>query len=190
MSKDFEINNSQMVIRKIHPQTDSERLLNFDTSFSTDYIYHVKINGILIDIVEEKRDVPFQKTYPIDPIKNDINEADFAVEAEIAGNLAGFAAVKFEEWNKRVNVTSLFVAPRFRGRGVGKRLVDAVEDFARGKRARCLWLETQNVNYPAIQFYLKTGFEFCGFDAALYNPADVSPGETAFYFFKQLDENS
>ena len=177
-----------MVVREMQRETDGERLADFDTSFTTDYIYRVKISGISVGIVEEKLDVPFRKTYPFRHIKNDIEEADFTVLAEIEGNTAGFAAVKFEEWNKRVNVTSLFVAPQFRGRGVGKELIDVAEDYARGKQARCLWLETQNVNYPAIQFYRKIGFEFCGFDAALYNPADVSPDEVAFYFCKNLSE--
>lgn len=36
--------------------------------------------------------------------------------------------------------------------------------------ARCLWLETQNVNYPAVQFYLRLGFELCGLDQTLYAP--------------------
>ena len=180
--------NSQIIVREICLQTDGERLLNFDTSFSTDHVYRVKISGMSVEIVEEKLDFPFHKVYPFNHIKNDIDEADFVIAVEIAENLAGFAVVKFEKWNKRANLTSIFVAPEFRGRGVGKQLIDAAENFAKSKKAWCLWLETQNVNYPAIRFYLKIGFEFCGFDASLYNPAEVSPGETAFYFCKQLPE--
>jgi ribosomal protein S18 acetylase RimI-like enzyme len=47
---------------------------------------------------------------------------------------------------------------------------------ARDERARrepatgCLWLETQNVNYPAVQFYRRMGFRLCGLDETLYRP--------------------
>lgn len=141
-----------------------------------------------VEIFYEKLNVPFQKIYPLNLIKNDIDVADFTVVAEIKENIAGFTTVRFEEWNKRAVMTGIFVAPEYKGRGIGRELVDAALNYAKSKEARCLWLETQNVNYPAIQFYRKVGFEFCGFDTSLYNPADVSPGETAFYFCKQLPE--
>jgi ribosomal protein S18 acetylase RimI-like enzyme len=44
---------------------------------------------------------------------------------------------------------------------------------------RCLWLETENVNYPAIGFYRRAGFRLCGLDDILYRPGDpgLLPGE-------------
>lgn len=166
---------------------DWTRLADFDTSFVSEYIYRVAVNGISVEIIEEKLVFPVQKTYPLDFIKKDIEDADFAVVAETDGKtIVGFAAAKFEEWNKRTVLTEIFVAPENRGKEIGRALIDMVVEYAKTTRARCLWLETQNVNYPAIQFYRKLGFEFCGFDSALYNPADVSSGETAFYFRKEL----
>lgn len=141
-----------------------------------------------VEITEEKLNVLFQKAYQFNFIKNDIDEADFAAVAEIEGNIAGFASVKFEEWNRRAVLTGIFVAPESKGNGVGRTLLEAVTDFAKTTEARCLFAETQNVNYPAIRFYRKMGFELCGFDTSLYNPANVSPGETAFYFYKHLPE--
>ncbi len=180
-----------MIIREICRQTDSKRLSDFDASFSTEYIYRVAVDKMSVEIVEEKLDVPFQKTYQFDLINKDIDEADYAVIAEIDEIIAGFAIVKYEEWNNRAVLTGIFVTPESKGKGVGRALVKAAINFARTKSARCLWAETQNVNYPAIQFYRKIGFEFCGFDSALYNPADVSSDETAFYFCKILiSENS
>jgi GNAT superfamily N-acetyltransferase len=172
-------------------EIDGERLADFDASFSTEYVYRVAVDKMSVKIVEEKLVVPFQKTYPFDSIKKDIDGADYAVIAEIDKIIAGFATVKYEEWNNRAILTGIFVARESKGNGVGRALVGAAANFAKTKSARCLWAETQNVNRPAIQFYLKIGFEFCGFDSALYNPADVSPGETAFYFRKIITrENS
>ncbi|MGI8883604.1 MAG: GNAT family N-acetyltransferase [Pyrinomonadaceae bacterium] len=180
-----------MIIREMQREIDGERLSGFDASFSTRHVYRVAVDKMSAKIVEEKIDVPFQKTYPLDLIKKDIDEADYAVVAEIDEIIAGFAIVKYEEWNNRAVLTGIFVAAESKGEGVGRALVAAAIDFAKTKSARCLWAETQNVNYPAIQFYRKIGFEFCGFDNTLYNPADVSSDETAFYFRKILSrENS
>ena len=68
-------------------------------------------------------------------------------------------------------------------------LVEALAGHARqATAARCLWLETQNVNYPAVQFYLKMGFRLCGLDETLYQPDDpqLLPGEMALYFARDL----
>lgn len=167
-------------------ESDRQRLSGFDASFSSEYIYRIVTNEMAVEITEEKLILPFYKTYAFEQIKNEIDEADHAVVAEIDETIAGLATVKYGEWNNRARLTGIFVAPESKGKGVGRALVKAAIDYAKTKSARCLFVETQNVNYPAIRFYLKLGFEFCGFDNALYNTADVSAGETALYFSKKL----
>lgn len=83
---------------------------------------------------------------------------------------------------------SLFVAPASRGRGVGRALLASALDFARGARMRCLALETQTTNVPAIRFYRRAGFRFCGIHTALYDPASVAPEEVAVFFTRSLAE--
>ena len=180
-----------MIVREMQRKIDGERLIHFDFSFSAERVYRVAIDKMSVEIIEEIPDSPFQKSYQSDVVKKDIHEADYAVVAEDENIIAGFATVKFETWNNRAVLTGIFVAPEFQGKGVGKALIDAAIDYAKAKSARCLFAETQSINYPAIQFYRKIGFEFCGFDSRLYNPADVSADETAFYFCKNLTgENS
>lgn len=179
-------NVPQMIIREICWQTDGERLSNFDASFSTEYIYRIVVSGMSVEIIEAKLDVPFRKTYQLDCVKNDVEASDYSVAAEIEGFITGFATVKYEAWNKRAVLTGIYVAPESRGKGVGRALIDSVINYAKTTPARCLWLETQNINYPAIRFYIKMGFRFCGFDKSLYNPVEVSSDETAFYFYKNI----
>lgn len=179
-------NIPQIIIREICWQSDGEHLSNFDALFAAEYIYRVVINGMSVEIIEAKLDIPFQKIYQFDWVKNDVEASDYSVAAEIEGLIVGFAAVKYEEWNKRAVVTGIYVAPESKGKGVGRALIDSVLNYAKTTPARCLWLETQNINYPAIQFYIKLGFRFCGFDKSLYNPVEVSPDEIAFYFYKNI----
>ena len=171
-------------------ESDILQLSDFDTSFSTEYVYRISISGMSVEITKEKLDVPFQKTYQFDFIKNDIVEADFSIVAEIEGAIVGFATAKYMDWNKRISLTGIFVSSDSKGKGVGRALINSVLEYARTTKARCLWTETQNVNYPAIQFYTKIGLEFCGFDKSLYNPADVSLDETAFYFCLSINREN
>ena len=68
-------------------------------------------------------------------------------------------------------------------------LLEAVDAFARSVSARCVWLETQNVNYPAIQFYRRAGFAFCGFDTSLYDPNDLIMEDVALFFARPVSES-
>ena len=106
--------------------------------------------------------------------------------AEVDGKIAGFVALRFESWNRRAAIWHLYVAPATRGLGLGRKLVDATEQRARSLGARCLWLETSNVNYPAIQFYRRIGFEWCGLDRTLYAPDGDGAGEVALYFSRPI----
>jgi ribosomal protein S18 acetylase RimI-like enzyme len=69
--------------------------------------------------------------------------------------------------------------------GAGRALLRALDERARSEQSlRCLWVETQNVSYPAIQFYRRLGFRLCGLDVTLYRPDDplLLPGEVALFF--------
>lgn len=173
-----------MSIRTIEMPADREQLALFDASFSTNSIYQVSTDGLSVDIFEQKLNVPLRKTYHLDDAE--IDNADFSVAFECDEVIVGFATAKYEDWNRRVNITGIYVRPEHRGQGTGKALLDAVHGYARTTPARCLWLETQNVNYPAIRFYTKHGFTFCGFDTSLYDPEQMETREVAFYFCRDI----
>jgi len=55
-------------------------------------------------------------------------------------------------------VTRMFVLPEARRRGVGQRLLDAVEDAARGQQVTRLRLDTGSHLAEARRLYLRNGF--------------------------------
>jgi ribosomal protein S18 acetylase RimI-like enzyme len=57
---------------------------------------------------------------------------------------------------------------------------------ANKKSARMLVLETHSCNVPAIDFYLKHGFELIGFDIAAYSNEDVKKKEVRLEFGQAL----
>jgi GNAT superfamily N-acetyltransferase len=82
-----------------------------------------------------------------------------------AGELPGFVAeidgepvglVTFRESRGEIEVVTLDASRQ--SVGVGTALLAAVEELARGRHARRVWLATTNDNAPALAFYLRRGF--------------------------------
>lgn len=179
-----------LIIRPAQWEEDTQALAALDTSFVTERVYRPVREELSFRLVEQAVHPPLSKRYafaPADP--EECGMWDCAVVAEEDGQLAGFGAAQYVAWNRRVVVWHLYVAPDFRRKEVGMRLLAAINGFARSVNARCLWLETQNVNYPAIQFYRHCGFTFCGYDETLYDPNSLTPQEqeeVALYFARPV----
>ena len=54
------------------------------------------------------------------------------------------------------------VKPEFRKKGLGRKLMDAMEDTARKKQAESIYLEVRAGNLPAISLYKSRGFSETG----------------------------
>ena len=174
-----------MHVRKFCLNTDKNYLLDFDSSFSSDLVYRVRVKEISVEIIKEKLEEPFEKTYCIEDIKQEVENSDYSVVAECNDKVHGFAYADFEGWNKSVLLQGIFVAPESRGKSIGETLLNEILKFAKSVDSDRVRLETQNTNVPAIEFYLKNGFRFCGFDNSLYDTNSL-PDEIAFYFCRFL----
>jgi GNAT superfamily N-acetyltransferase len=74
------------------------------------------------------------------------------------GNPAGCGAVRLLD-PETAELKRMFVAPAVRGRGLGGRLVAALEDEARALGVRRLVLETGIRQIAALALYRASGFE-------------------------------
>jgi ribosomal protein S18 acetylase RimI-like enzyme len=176
-----------LTIRTAQWPQDVVVLSELDTAFTTERIYRPVRDEFSFRLVEDTIDPPLRKQYEFNPADPTERQTwDCTALAEENSQLAGFAATQYIAWNRRVTLWHLYVMPSYRGKGVGTRLLAEVDAFARSVEARCVWLETQNVNYPAIQFYLRSGFTFCGFDESLYDPENVPPDEVALFFARPV----
>lgn len=173
-------------IRPIQLPADHDALLQLDTSFTTERIYRVAATATAVTLVEEALQAPLRKSFALDDELGADRLWEHGVVAEEQATIVGFAALRMERWNRRAAIWHLYIAPDQRGNGLGRRLIDALESHARTIGARCLWLETSNVNVPAIQFYRRLGFRWCGHDQSLYDPDSDAGGETALYFARAI----
>ena len=102
------------------------------------------------------------------------------VGAEADGELAGYAAywVMFDQ----AELGNIAVAPEWRGRGVGTRLLEAVIERVAERGVRELYLEVRVSNEVAQRLYRKYGFREVGRRRHYY----VAPVEDALVLCKPI----
>ena len=78
--------------------------------------------------------------------------------AVLNGQAIGCAAYRTKERSVG-EIKRVFVKSEFRGQGISKRLMDAVEAHAREQKCEKLFLDTRATLEPAVSMYRKRGFE-------------------------------
>lgn len=89
----------------------------------------------------------------------------------------GWIELGYHKWNNRMRVWEFLVEQELRRRGIGALLMKHAVKVSKEKGARMLVLETQTCDVPAINFYVKFGFELIGFDTAAYSNEDIERKE-------------
>lgn len=167
---------------RIAAAEDTEAIKALDDSFTTDTVFQVTVTEEGFALREIPVEPPLTKVFPEGEPDDDEDDADSRafVAHSAAGDLAGFVALSYSGWNRRLIIEDIAVAPQHRGRGVGRALMGLAKQSARERGAGHLWLEVTNINAPAIHAYRRMGFAFCGLDATLYDNTPAR-GEQALY---------
>ena len=173
-------------LRMLRWPDDRESLSSLDTSFTTDRIYQVVATNLSFVLHDTPIAPALHKDYRFADHVESLPSLDYVVVAEIDAVVAGVAALKVEAWNRRAVLWHLYIGRAYRRHGIGRSLIEDVIRAAQERQARCLWLETQNVNYGAIQFYQRVGFRCCGLDMELYDSDGAAAAETALFFVHPL----
>ncbi|WP_421854800.1 ribosomal protein S18-alanine N-acetyltransferase [Oricola sp.] len=71
-------------------------------------------------------------------------------------DILGFVLVRAAA--DEAEILTIAVAPRWQGRGIGRRLMDKVLARAHGDRTESVFLEVDENNNPAVRLYRKLGF--------------------------------
>jgi ribosomal protein S18 acetylase RimI-like enzyme len=165
-----------VILRQLLWPADRAPLERLDTSFDTEVVYDVHQEPSGFALAERPVSPAVHKRYVV-RWDEEVAAADTAIVAERDGSIAGVATMQYAAWNRRAIVTHLYVDRVARGATIGRSLLAALRTRAIECGARCLWIETQNVNAPAIRFYQRCGFTVCGLDTSLYE----DPAETAIF---------
>ncbi|HSI85025.1 MAG: GNAT family N-acetyltransferase [Candidatus Methylacidiphilales bacterium] len=196
------LTHNLMPILNLNWDRDAEALRRLDTSFSTEYVYEQTDDqheeeeegiGFGAQFRAAPRVSTFTKAYAITLTRPEVEHSIVAMAGFADDTLRepiSLAVVRYEPWNRSAILTDFYVHRPQRSQGHGTMLMNAViQGVLACKKEhqvhiRHLWLETQNVNYPAIRFYLNNGFRICGWDASLYDEPHAD--ETAVFMVKAL----
>ena len=92
--------------------------------------------------------------------------ATWLVVAELDGDVAGFGVLHVQNLVERdepgVEVAGLVVGERFRRRGIGELLMEALEQEARARGGKVMVLNTAHRRADAHAFYEAVGYEHTG----------------------------
>lgn len=110
-----------------------------------------------------------------------VNEDDFeTLVCEVGGTVAGYATAYIEP-GVMTRVLSLAVDYEHRGMGIGRQLMRQVEFQGKDSGSAVITLEVRVSNVPAVNLYLKEGYQIRGTIDDYYGK-----GEDAFYMEKKL----
>lgn len=91
-----------------------------------------------------------------------------------------------KHWNGFCYIDDIGVRNLARKKGVGRKLLEAAEIWAKTREFKGFMLETQDVNLGACKFYIRTGFVLGGVDVMLYNNCKTKD-EKALFWYKKFE---
>ena len=164
-----------------------------DYGYLSDYQYEVisseSESGLSFELTLKKRSETYRKIWNEDESTLDIYRRmicdGISLSAMVDKKPAGVLIAEKRDWNNSVWIEKLHVADEFKQKGVGSLMMKEFELLEDLERSRIIYIETQNTNYPAIQFYRKNGFEITGIDVRLYDSKD-DLNEAAVFMTKGL----
>ena len=187
---------------------DAQALHQLDYSFETDRIYTLNVRGRLtstsaetgphqpskpvlaFELLETPVDPPLYKSYrefesTLADVEATLHRVQGGYVALASEQVAGVILLNVEEWRSVARIEHIIVGRQFRRYGIGSLLLSCASDWARNHHCWAILLETQNVNYPAIQFYLRNGLEVWSISQQYYPPGPVEH-EIAIFMGKKL----
>ncbi|MFP8893627.1 GNAT family N-acetyltransferase [Chryseobacterium sp. EZn1] len=149
--------------------------------YTTDIRYvvsSIEFGGSFEFIIKEKS-LPYHKIW--ETTSEDLEELNTIIEqgnsfgAFVNEELAGWIICEQRTWNNSFYIENILVNEKYRRQGIGIKLIKSAIKEARKLNSRVIELETQNTNYPAIQFYRRMGFNITGLNTRFYeNPEEIA----------------
>ena len=161
-------------------QDDLPRLVAFDHSYSTDYVWQMdrreeenQINAIFRQ-VRLPRSVRVMYPREVESLTKTWSQRRLFIVAESRGEAHGYLGLMDGLIPHTGWITDLAVERRVRRQGLGTVLVTSAVHWARKAKLTRLIVETQSKNYPAICFCQKHGFTFCGYNDQHFANQDIA----------------
>lgn len=152
-----------------------------DNSYVTDYVWQVQAEErpyeeivITFRTVRLPRSMRVRSRRDTDYLLEDWQREECFLVAQEGDEIRGYLDMTVQAWHRTGWINDMAVSKRYRRQGIGTTLLRAAVRWAKDHELRAVMLETQTKNYPAISFYRKHGFTFCGFNDDYYTNQDIA----------------
>jgi GNAT superfamily N-acetyltransferase len=158
---------------------DTDRCLRLDTSYRTNYVWHLVENTAenRIEVILERTRLPrhIEVVYPCAPadLAEECRTGDCILVADHLTQIQGWVNVRKRHWNNSGWVEFCAVDRACRSQGVGAQMLTAAEEWARSARLRQLVLPMQTKNDQAIHSAVKRGYRFSGYLDRYFDNEDI-----------------
>ena len=119
--------------------------------------------------IEKKYRKDWKTTFDDIQNYNEIIKEGHSFGAFESHQFVGMIICNARTWNNTLHVETILVSEKPRRKNIGQKLIENVKRHSKVNKFRLVELETQNTNVPAIDFYLKQGFNITGINLKLYN---------------------
>lgn len=167
-----------MEIRKLQQLTHNPSLNWGHNGYSTEIIYSVSSIEFADTFEFSIKEKKLNYTKVWETTSEDIEELNLIIEkgnsfgAFSNDELAGWIICEQRAWNNSFYIENILIDEKYRRHGIGIMLIKNAIKEARRLNCRVIELETQNTNYPAIQFYRRMGFNITGLNTRLYDNSE------------------
>jgi ribosomal protein S18 acetylase RimI-like enzyme len=172
----------EVAIRVASFPEDAEAVSGIDATFEAAEMLALDHVGFDFRLRRVPVNPPVRKDFPLGEIDRERGTTLLAIAG---GSVVAVACADLHEWNNRLAITHFYVDARSRRKGIGAELMNGVVLRGQQLYADHLWVETSNLNVPAIEAYRRWGFTLCGMDTALYGDT-AARGEVAVFLSRPL----
>jgi len=159
---------------------DLHRCLAIETSFTTDHVWQMDgydTEGLVqatFRVVKLPR--PMKVNYPrdMDDLLENWHKNECFLVADDGEEIVGYIDMTIHKWNSTGWINNIVVSSSYRRQGVGSALVRAAARWAQQNQLQRIMAETQTKNHPAICFYRRNAYKFCGFNDQYYTNQDIA----------------
>jgi len=159
---------------------DMNTCLSLDHSSITNHVWQMKVNEtearieVTFDTVRLPRSMRTGYPRDLDEVVEHWQRGEAFLVAEVDGEIRGYVDLLINPWQQIGQVFNLAVHREYRQRGIGASLMRHASEWARKQGAVTVMAEATTKNYPALCFYQRLGFQFCGFNDHRYPSQDIA----------------
>jgi ribosomal protein S18 acetylase RimI-like enzyme len=159
---------------------DVNACLALDHAFVTDHVWQMKVHEADASVAVTFQTVRLPRLmrvdYPraLEQLVDDWQQGEGFFVAEVDGQVRGYIDCLAQKWQELVWVANLAVDREFRRRGIGSALMRQAWQWTRDQGLKSLLAEATTKNYPALRFFEKQGFQFCGYNDHYYLNQDIA----------------